>query len=175
MLLILLSQAVMPVLFSRWAGLEEEAVRAHVEKVLRFVTSFSLILAIALVVFGDFIVIILYGNVFLPAVFPMRILTIGAACSTVNRTFIQLLGGRGMPEKGTYVLAAGTVLTALMSMALIPKLGIIGCASATATSQFMMMVVLFVYGKMNFQLSLKNCVFINREDFFQILRSLRLV
>ena len=171
-LLILISQAVMPVLFSSWAGLAEEAVRCHVEKVLRFVTSFSLFMVLILVLFGGWIVMLFYGNEFMPSVAPMRILAVGTGFAIISRTLIQLFSGRGMPGRGTLAMAAGSIITALLCMMLIPKWSIIGCAVAIAAGQFLIMLMLLVYGKLNFHLSLKQCAFINRDDFHLAIKSL---
>jgi O-antigen/teichoic acid export membrane protein len=163
-LLILLSQALMPVLFSSWAGLSESVIRFHVEKAMRFVVTLSLLVALGMILFGDWIVFLLYGERFLTAVMPMRILVAGAAFAMVGRTFIQLFGGRGMPEKGSAALAIGSTVTALLCLALIPRWGIIGCASAITIGQFTIMMAMIIHGKINFQLSLARCTIVTRDD-----------
>ncbi len=168
-LLTLASQAVMPVLFSRWAGLRPEDVRSHAEKVLRFATTFSLLLSVMIMLGAEWIVILLYGKGFLPAVVPMRILSAGTACALISRTLLQLLGGRGIPEKGSYVMVIGTLITALASIVLIPAWGMMGCAVANAGGQLLILALLVCLGIRTYQLSLKDCTIIKRRDLFLLL------
>ncbi len=174
MLFNLASQAVMPVLFSRWAELSGTTLEAHIEKVLRFATTFSLGLALGLIAWGEWIVVLLYGPTFIPAVPALRILSIGAACAMLNRTFMQLLGGRGMPEKGTFILSTGFIVSAIANMALIPWMGMVGCATASAGAQLMMTFMFMAHARKFFQLKARNCALINRRDWLQFLNSLRM-
>ena len=171
-MLILLSRALMPVLFSSWAGLAEHAIREQAEKVLRFVTTFSLAMMILLMLFGNFIVVLLYGDEFLAAATPMRILAAGTAFNVVSRTLIQLFSGRGMPEKGTYAMICGAIVTASLSMLLIPVWRIVGCSIAISTGQLIVMLSLFRYAKANFHLSIKRSTLINLKELNLTLRSL---
>ena len=163
-IMIMLSQAVMPVLFSSWAGLPEQALCNHVEKVLRFITSFSLTMALGLIFFGKWAVLLLYGNEFLPAVNPMRVIAAGASFAIVNRTLIQLFSGRGMPGKCTLVLASGSVITAILCMLFVPIWGSMGCASAITIGQFIVLLILFINGSSHFHFELRHCALINRND-----------
>ena len=169
MLMLVLSQAVMPVLFSRWSGLEAAVVGGHAEKVLRFVSSFALLLGVCMAVCAQWVVLLLYGEAFMAATAPVRILSAGVACGLINRTLIQLFGSRGIPEKGTRVLVAGMVLTVILELAFIPKWGILGGAGASAMGQLAIMVMLFRYARAHFKLKLGHCVFITPGDFNQLM------
>lgn len=170
--LIMLSQAVMPVLFSSWAGLPEQSLSGHVEKVLRYVTSFVLVSALGLIGVGQWIVFLLYGHDFLAAVNTMRVLAVGSAFAIVSRTLIQLFGGRGLPERGALFLAVGSVITAILCTLLIPFWGGMGCAVAITIGQFSVMLTLCLHGRSRFCLNLRRCALLNRDEIRHTIKNL---
>ena len=171
-LLIILCQAMMPVLFSRWASLSKNVIQKHVELALRFLTIFALSMAILFIVFAKWVILFFYGDAFIPAILPLQILSLGTALSIINRTLVQLFSGRGMPEMSSKALLFGVLTTGLLCLLLVPRLGIHGCAIAIVVGQIAVLMILFRLANQIFQLSAKRCLFIRCSDIRRILKSI---
>ncbi len=95
MLVVTASQAVLPLLFSRWATLAQDQLARHFEKVMRFVTTFSVLVVLFILASAEWVVLLLFGREYLPAVEPMRILLPGTMLYLLSKIVIQFLGSRG--------------------------------------------------------------------------------
>ena len=173
MLVVTASQAVLPLLFSRWASLAEDQLKAHFEKVLRFVTTFSLVVILLILVTAKWVILALYGNEFLPAVVPMMILLPGTVLYLLAKVVIQFLGSRGLPEISSATLLAGALINALLSVWLIPVLGIRGAALASTSGNLALVVLLMVMVVRRFNVNPLHCVLVNGRDCRLMLKQMR--
>ena len=174
LLVITLGQAVLPMLFSRWAAIESDKLAAHVQRVLRFCFALVVCLAAGLLIFGKWILVILYGREFLPALKPMLILMPGTGLYLISRALIQLLGSRGRPEISAGLLLVSLGLTAGLSLVLTPRWSISGAAAAELTGNVVLLVMLLVTVRRLFGVRIGKSLLMTREDIRILLRQLLL-
>jgi O-antigen/teichoic acid export membrane protein len=172
MLAVLAGQAVLPLLFSRWASFPEERVSTHVEKVMRFASTISITMIFGTLFFGKWIVLLLYGARFLPAVVPMMILVPGAVLYLLSKTLVMLLGSRGAPELSALSLLIGIIVNVALSFLLIPLIGISGAAWASTISNILLLLLLMLIVRKKYKIELMNCLCVNRKDVEGISKSL---
>lgn len=170
MLVVTAGQAVLPLLFSRWASLPEDRVAPHVEKVVRFASTFGLVSVVGVVLTGRWIILLMYGHRFLPAVGPMVIMVPGAVCYLLSSVLIQVLGSRGRPELSAFSLALAAIVNALLSFALTPRWGINGAAVAALAGNLVLLVPLMVIVKRVSGVRLWQCLGLRRADILSLLQ-----
>jgi len=173
MTVVMASQAVLPLLFSRWAALPETQIPRHFERVMRLVTTLSVVLLAAIAVGARPIIVLLYGERFLPAVAPMVILLPGTVFFLLSKVATQLLGSRGMPEVSVGVLALTTGIHAALSWALIPRLGIQGAAAASTLGNLVLLVSLMFATRTRCGVRWSRCLWLTRSDSRHMIRQLR--
>jgi O-antigen/teichoic acid export membrane protein len=164
MLVVTASQAVLPLLFSRWAALESNQLSVHFEKVMRFVTTFSLMIIIGILMLARPLVVFMYGKAFLPAVAPMMILLPGTLLYLLSKVVIQFLGSRGLPEMSALMLLTGCVVNAALSWILIPRHGINGAAVASTAGNLTLLVLLMAVVVVKFKVHLLRCLCVTAQD-----------
>jgi O-antigen/teichoic acid export membrane protein len=172
MLAVLAGQAILPLLFSRWASFPKEGLSAHVEKVMRFASTVSIFMILGILLFGKWMILLLYGREFLPALYPMKVLVPGAVLYLLSRALIYLLGSRGMPEISALMLFIAAIVNAMLSFLLIPRIGILGAASAFTCANVVLLLLLALIVRKKYKVSIKNCLFLTRSDIGSISRSL---
>ena len=170
MAIVTASQAVLPLLFSRWAALPEARLTRHVELVMRFLATLSVALIAVLLVGAKTFVLVLYGRRFLPAVAPMMILLPGTMFFLLSKVATQFLGSRGLPELSIAMLALGAAVNAAFSWLLIPRLGIHGAAVASTLGNLALWVSLMATLKSRFGVGLGRCLWLTRTDCRGILK-----
>lgn len=164
MLMVMASQAIFPLLFSRWASLPGDKLARHVEKVMRFTSTVSVIIVVAILLGGKWIIILMYGRRFLPAVKPMMILLPGTVLYLISRILMRLLGSRGSPEWSALALFGGVLLNASLSFALIPTMGIEGAALASTMGNVGLLATLTVVVSRKYKIRLARCLWLNKSD-----------
>lgn len=173
MLAVVAGQAVLPLLFSQWASFPEQRIPAHVEKVMRFASTISIIMIFGILFFGRWMVLLLWGARFLPAVVPMMILVPGAVLYLLSRTLMMLLGSRGAPELSSLSLLAGIIVNVVLSFLLIPQIGISGAAWASTWSNIVLLLLLAFIVKKKYKVRFAHCFGLNRSDMASIMKELR--
>ncbi|MCF7974314.1 MAG: oligosaccharide flippase family protein [Phycisphaerae bacterium] len=172
MLVVTASQAVLPILFSRWASLQASELAGHFEKVFRFVATFSLLVIVGIMLLAKPMVIMLFGQAFEPAVRPMMILLPGTMVYLLARVIIQFLGSRGFPEVSYVMLLISCAVNALLSWILIPRLGIYGAAMASSVSHVVLLLMLMGVMVLKFRVSLMRCLCLSLQDCRGLMRQL---
>ena len=173
LLVVSAGQAVTPLLFSKWASFPKDRIGRHVEKIMRFVSTAVVIMIVAVLMTGKWIILLLYGNEFLPAVQPMMILLPGAALYLLSRTLIVLLVSRGQPEKAALLLSIATLANGVLSWYLIPFMGIIGAAWASTASNVVLLLLLATTVKKKYKVKTARCFFMNKNDLDSVIAQLR--
>jgi O-antigen/teichoic acid export membrane protein len=159
-------------LFSRWAALPEAELTRHVELVLRFLATFSVVIIGALMIGARTLVVTLYGIAFAPAVVPMMILLPGTLFFLLAKVATQFLGSRGLPELSIAMLIVGAAVNALLSWFLIPGLGIHGAAIAATLGNLALLGCLLATLRSRFGVHLGRCLWLTRQDWRGILKQL---
>lgn len=164
MLVVTASQAVLPVLFSRWASLREAQLAEHFEKVFRFVTTFSMVVIVGILFLAKPLVVLLFGREFIPAVTPMTILLPGTMLYLLARVIIQFLGSRGLPELSSVALLISCVMNGVLSYLLIPSMEIKGAAIASSSSNAVLLVLLMAVMVYRFRVNMLHCLCMTVQD-----------
>lgn len=172
MLVFTAGQSVLPLLFSKWASLSEDKLNLTVEKVMRFATTIGVVMIMVILLTGKWIILLLYGKEFLPAVRPMVILLPGAVLYLLGRTLMELLGSRGAPELSAMALLLSAVVNAVLCWFLIPLMGIAGAAWAFTTGSIILLLALILIVRKRHSVRIKNCLWINKNDVKSIMKSL---
>lgn len=172
-LLVIAGQGVLPLLFSRWASLGEREVAPHVERVLRFMTTFGAGAAVFILVSGKWLILLLYGRAFLPAAGPMQILVIGAGLYLLSLTLMQLLGSRGAPQLSAMALMLSAAANAGLCCLLIDYWGIRGAAWASLLGNGVLFASLIVVVRRRYAIVWTRCVGIRRVDYRSFVLALR--
>ena len=172
MLVVTAGQAIWPLLFSRWASLAKQKLVNHVEKSLRFAIAASVIIVAGILVMGKWLILLLYGKEFLPAVVPMKILVFGTALFLLGSVLIQLLNSRGSPEFAAAALGFSAAINAGLCWFLIPVGGIAGAAWASTAGNMILLLLLILMVKKKYGIRVTNCILLNKNDFESIMKSL---
>jgi O-antigen/teichoic acid export membrane protein len=164
MLAVTAGQAVLPMLFSRWASMPETNLGLHVEKVLRFASTLGAFIMAFVLVGSKWLVLLLYGREFLSAVGPMMILVPGTVLYLLSNCITQLLGSRGIPELAAFLLFTSAALNAVLSWVLIPRIGINGAAIAATLGNILLLGALLAVIKAKYNVRLTKCFLVRRDD-----------
>jgi O-antigen/teichoic acid export membrane protein len=157
-------QAVLPLLFSRWASISTDRLSSHVERVMRFISTVGLFSILGILLAGKWIIVGMYGQAFLPAVEPMLIMVPGAVLYLLSRALMQLLGSQGIPELSVLVLFSGSAVCAALTWFLIPLVGIAGAAWAATLGDLVQLLLLFWIVKNKFDVRVLQCWWMRRND-----------
>ena len=172
MLLVIASQAVLPLLFSRWAAIAEEKLAENVQRVLRVSFAMVAVMIAGILIFGKWILLVLYGSEFLSALSPMMILVPGAGLYLVSRTLMQLLGSRGRPEVSAGVLLVSSTLTVILSFILTSIWSIKGAAVAELTGNIVLLTLLLYIVSRIYNINLSKSLLVTKNDLKGIYRQL---
>lgn len=165
-------QAIMPLLFSKWAAISNELLPSHVEKVMRTASTFVFIMIFLVFLTGKWLILLFYGKAFLPAVNPMLILLPGTVLYLLSNALLLLLASRGYPDISTGLLLLSSTFNFIFSWAFIHKIGIAGAALASALSNIILLLGLLFFVKNRFGIKIKKCLWLTKNDIKFILSSL---
>ncbi|MBI4150846.1 polysaccharide biosynthesis C-terminal domain-containing protein [Candidatus Woesearchaeota archaeon] len=108
--------------------------------VYKYSFALALPLAVGLAALAPEVLRIFFGDAYVPAAPALMILAGATLFSTLLMIPSNVLMGIGAVVPNSTILIIGSVLIVLMDLALVPWFGIIGAASANATSQLVMML-----------------------------------
>lgn len=169
-LIITAVQSVLPLLFSRWAEIEEKQVPVHFAKVMRFSTTISLVFLLGILVTGKWLILIMFGRQFLPATVPMIILLPGAILFLLSRIHMELLGSRGVPEISGFALLSASILNAVLCFIFIPMMDIAGASYAFTIGNVYLFILLRLIVKRRYAIEIRKCLLLNRKDIDDIIK-----
>ena len=131
----MVSQAASTVLFPRVAAESDEQRRKEFTPlVARTVLWISALGALALAFLSHWIVLLLYSEVFLPAVGALQALLIGIVILSSWRVLANDIAGRGFPRLNIYTGLAAVATNVALNFLWIPRYGIVGAAWASTVS-----------------------------------------
>ena len=152
------------VLFARTPGMKAEEANRATPRICRN-TLFLTVLA-ALVVFGlgNYIITLLFGSAFLPALKPLWILLPGAAALSISNVLCNEMAGRGKPIVGTIAAGASLAVNIPLNLLLIPRIGVSGAALAAGISYTLTTLVVLVAFLRISKNSWVDTILLKRED-----------
>jgi O-antigen/teichoic acid export membrane protein len=133
-LLRLPSLAINYVLYPAYARMGGPAAAAQARAAIRRTWWVPAALAVPVAAAAPVVLPLLYGHAFRAAIVPTWILLVGLAGGSVYGVLSAFLSGVGRPGLTSIAQAAGLVVTVALDLMLIPHLGIVGAATASAFS-----------------------------------------
>ena len=157
-------QAVGLVLYPRLASIPEEEVHVMTAQACRRTLLVTAPVAFALGVLGPYVITLWYGKPYTPAGAPLPWAAVGVAAMSIfviiSRDFTSRGRQRVNIASGLLALAGNVVLNSIM----IPTIGIVGAAMATAISYSAACVVLIVFFLYESHLPLHSVLVPTKED-----------
>ncbi len=131
----MISHAAATVLYPRVAAeTEEQRRKEFTPLVSRAVLWITMIVAIVLAFLSRWILLLLYGRDFLPAVSALQALLIGIIALSAGRMLANDIAGRGRPGLNIYPGIAAVATNVALNLLWIPHYGILGAAWASTVS-----------------------------------------
>lgn len=121
---------------------DHELLKTYVLQSFRYVAVFVIPLCVGTAVFATPIISILFGNAYIPGSGALQILAAGMLFFTIYTVSSSIAQGLGNPRLPMYILIIGTMINIVLSILLVPPLGINGAAIATTVTAFFIMVTL---------------------------------
>jgi stage V sporulation protein B len=100
----------------------------------RLTSLVTLVGAFVLLLSGDTLIRLVFGQPFRSSALPLKLLLPGMWALGIWRNLTNDLAGRGYPEARSYTAGVAVVVTVALDLALIPRLGISGAALASTTA-----------------------------------------
>jgi len=126
-----LPNAVGFVLFPKSASSSSETMNRFTPRVFWLVLAASSVGALALAVFGKLAIRLIYSGTFLEAYVPMLVLLPGVVLLGAGKTLTNDIAGRGYPHYNSMTAGLGLVVTLVLDLTLIPRMGALGAAIAS--------------------------------------------
>jgi O-antigen/teichoic acid export membrane protein len=111
-----------------------EGLKRTTERVMRLTMMMMAYVPIGMIAIAPWIVELLYGEFFLPAVAPFVILSIWGLVRPVGLLAYSIPKGLGQPMVGAKAMVLTALLNVVLNLVLIPLYGLRGAAVATTTS-----------------------------------------
>ncbi len=169
----LLPTAMTNLLYSHWAAVQGQERTRQVERVIRIYLLFGVAFVITLILAGKYLMIVMYGRAFLPAVIPLQILGFQQTMWMISNVFQALFAGSGKPTLTTVNIGGGNMVSLAGSFVLIPVLGIVGAAIALTCGQAVYTFLNLLQARKYFGLNFRNCLAFNRQDLTYFLSAMR--
>jgi O-antigen/teichoic acid export membrane protein len=126
--------ALAPTAARLWARAEKARLQRLVTFSARGVVLLSLPLALGFILFGGFILSLLFGPAFSAGAEALTILSVGQLANAVTGSVGTLLVMTGNQRRAALGISAGALLNVGLAVALIPSLGVLGAAVAEASA-----------------------------------------
>jgi O-antigen/teichoic acid export membrane protein len=139
----------------------------RISRILFFV---SLIISVLFFISSDFLIKILYGNEFLPAIRPLKILLLSFPFFSITTYYAGIIAGKGKIKINLIASLLGLFATVILGFIFIPKYGIIGASYTTFVS--FLLTFLFVWYNMKkiTRFKARDYFLIRKNDFQFILQ-----
>lgn len=135
--------AVGTVLFPKLVSQEIEILNASTARVVRVIFPFLILLGLAFFLIGKWMILFMYGKIYIPSVIPMNILLPGFVFISLYYLFFSYFNAIGKPGIVAVILVITLFVKLFLSIFAIPKWGIIGAAT-TSTVSYLLCGLLFL-------------------------------
>lgn len=112
-------------------------------------------MVIAMSIFAEPILNLLYGSEFIGAAHSMSILVFGVGFLTIFYVLSFALNGAGKTKLAMWISMAGLAVNTILNYVLIKEYGIIGSAIATSIASFLIMLMILFHMNKNFGVTIK--------------------
>lgn len=156
--------AIATVLSPKLASQETGILNASAAKVIRVMFLFLILLGMVFFIFGRWIILFLYGNMYNSSIFPMYILIPGFIFISLYYPFFSYFNAVGKPEILTAILSIILVIKLILSIIAIPRWGMAGAAGASTISYFLCGLLFLIAFWIKSKESLRNTFIIKSTD-----------
>lgn len=156
--------AVGTLLLARTPGMKTEEANASTPRVCRNTLFLTVIASLLLFVLGRYVISLLYGSDFLPAVQPLWILLPGVVALSIPKVLSNEIAGRGRPIVGTIAAGVTLAVNIPLNLLFIPRMGISGAALATTISYIVGALVVLAFFLRISKNSWADTLLLKRED-----------
>lgn len=167
--------AVGTILFPKLASTEPSFANKLTCRASRTILLFSMIIGIFFFVFGKSLVVLVYGETYIPAVRPFSILLPGTVLMSLRHVFFRNFAARGNPGINSSILFLSLVLNVILNILLIPKWAIEGAALATTVSYATCTFISILFFKKLSKESVSDILLLKHEDISYIIKELRII
>ena len=157
--------SVATVLLPKSSASDEKENNRFTPLVLKATFLITLLFAVILYAGGGFFIKFLYTEKFLPGLSALLILIPGTLIFSVQTVLASDLVGRGRPGINTIISAIGLVVTVILDILLIPKLGIAGAAWASVASYAVTSIITLIVFINISGVKLSALLVINKEEY----------
>lgn len=172
--LLLLSGALAPLLYSKWSSVDSIERQHQAERVSRVFWALLISVIAILEILAGYLVPFLYGIEFLPAVPIMRILLIGIGVRFLLAPLFQVFFGGGKPLLTSFILIVNLAIMAILMALLVPRYAGIGAAVAFSASNCVALCLGYAVSYKKFGVRPHRSLVLTGEDIRYFIRALRL-
>ena len=138
-----IAAVLLPLTSELWAKNSKKIIVAGMESLYKYSIIIIVPLALVMLSFTDLLIQVLYGKDYLAAGTSMKILAIGMIFGVLSSINANFFAGIGKPQIYAKIIYFGAFLNVILNLILIPVIGIMGAAIATAFSYFVIMAMTF--------------------------------
>ncbi len=171
---ILIPTSIGPLIYSKWASTEKEKLIKEVEKTIRLLVFISIFSIAGIIIFGDFILLTLYGREFLPAKVPLIVLSISFVFSSITIVFINFFSSIGNPTITLKIFIWSLFTTGFTGFLLISYFDIIGASLAVLLGVIFNATMLFIFAKKQLNIKVSSSIIVKMSDFKFLLKALKI-
>lgn len=172
-MILMLPNSIGPMLFARWSGAPKEEQKRQVEQVSRVFCLGSLLGLSAFVILAKPIVLTLYGNAFVPSVRVFQWMLAGVGARFIYNFLFRLFSANGKPLYTSFVLIVNLLVMVFLMILLVPSLKALGASIAFSVGNLVGMILSYYLAASRFQIEMKNCFKICREDIVYLYQMLK--
>lgn len=145
------------------AGTESRAKEISL-KAIRHTVFLSLAAAVVLALSAQWLITMLYGTAFVPAVRALQVLLLGVVMLAPAKLIVSHLAGVGKSQYVSYLALSGLALTLLLDIILIPRYGMLGAAWASAAAYSCSGLLSLYWLKRHLNVGIVPSLILNKED-----------
>jgi O-antigen/teichoic acid export membrane protein len=172
-IVVMITSAVGPLLFSKYAATSEDVRSRNVERTSRVYWLAILLIVAALGLMSSPVISLLYGDQFGPAVPVLQVMLLGIAARALTSPMLEMYYSSGSPRFSVMVLGINLILMSLLMGLLIPKHGAFGAGVAFAIGNVGGLALAYAIAHWRYGVRLGRCFLITAGDFSFILANLR--
>ena len=151
----LMFESVIQLLYASWSKVEGEVRKISVEKTLNFVFLISIVVSICVFFFSKMLVLLLFGEMFLPAVTATKIIVVGACFLNIVRTLDPLFRSNNKAYLSVIIIGVGLVVNISTAIFLTPLFDADGSATSLLISNVLMAVLALFFASSNYGVSIR--------------------
>lgn len=172
-LVTLVPTALGPLLYAKWAGTQGDERRRQAEMASRMNLVYGAVSCTTLLLVGKYVIWLLYGREFIPAVAALHILAPAMLLAPLYEVCNNLLAGDGRATVMATILAGTLAIVAGVTYTAAPSLGIQGAALGALCGNAFTVTMGFVVCRRLYGLRIEQCLVLRRSDVAYVYAALR--